>query len=174
MFIAITGTPGTGKTTVSRALRERGHVVIDLNEHIRTNGLLGEYDADRDTYDVDIGELNRTLACCDGSVTFAEGHLSHFLDCDMIIVLRCSPSVLYERLCARGYPHEKVIENVHAEALDVILCESVCSGVPVYETDCTSSPVSTAVSDIERIIAGETEGYMPGSVDWGKEMIKWF
>lgn len=176
MLISITGTPGTGKTTVSEGLRGDGHEVIDLNEHIKARGLLGGFDDERDTHEVDVKALGRSLAHLRGSEDriFLDGHLSHFLDCDVILVLRCNPSVLNERLIRRGYSEGKVLENVQAEALDVILCESLDSGVPVYEVDCTSSDTNTIISAIGHILAGDTEGYMPGSVNWGEEMVKWF
>lgn len=60
-LFAITGTPGTGKTSVSKELRSRGYSVIDMNEHIRSNGLLGELDASRDTHEVDLDRLNDSL-----------------------------------------------------------------------------------------------------------------
>lgn len=170
-MIAITGTPGTGKTTVADALRSKGYDVLDLNSFIRDNGLLGEFDAQRGTYDVDVVALRAELAHL-GPRTLVEGHLSHFLDCDSIIVLRCAPSVLYGRLKGRGYGEDKVLENVQAEALDVILCESVDSGRPVYEMDCTSD-IDTIISGVEDILAGNTEGRGPGSVDWSEEMVRW-
>lgn len=171
--IAITGTPGTGKTTVAGMLRERRHNVIDLNAHIRENGLLEDYDQRRDTYNVDISRLNDSLKDMRGTV-FMEGHLSHFLDCDIVVVLRCNPSILHERLKARGYDDEKTMENVQAEALDVILCESMDIHSVVCELDCTSASANTIVFSIEEILKGNTERYMPGSVNWGEEMVKWF
>ncbi len=60
-LFAITGTPGTGKTSVSAELRSRGYDVIDMNEHIRANGLLGELDPKRDTHEVDLDALNDSL-----------------------------------------------------------------------------------------------------------------
>ena len=61
MLVAVTGTPGTGKSSLSAELRRRGHEVVDADEHIRKNGLLGEWDALRDTYEVDVGGLNDSL-----------------------------------------------------------------------------------------------------------------
>jgi len=176
MIISLTGTPGAGKTTLAEALRAKGYEVIDLNDHIRKNGLLGRFDEQRDTHDVDVSRLNRSLAQCrsKGGTIFLEGHLSHFLDCDMIIVLRCNPSVLHERLKKRDYAEKKVTENVQAEALDVILCEAVDSARPVFEIDCTSSDTNNIISAVEDIIAGDTGAFLPGSVNWSEEMVKWF
>ena len=34
MRIALTGTPGTGKTSVSKVLRDRGYDVLDMTQYI--------------------------------------------------------------------------------------------------------------------------------------------
>ena len=174
--IAITGTPGAGKTSVSEELRKRGYTVIDMNEHLRRHNLLGEKDVPRDTYNVDMEALNDSLEEYRRmpGIVFLDSHLAHECDCSRIIVLRCSPQVLAERLRARGYSDAKVRENVQAEILDVILCEATDSDIPVNEIDCTSGTPSDAVDFIERILNGETEICPPGSVDWSGEMEEWF
>ena len=176
MLVAITGTPGTGKTSVAEELRSRGREVVDLSKHIRENGLLGELDEARDTREVDLDDLNDSLGAYRerGGTVFMEGHLSHFMDCGCIIVLRCHPKVLAERLRARGYGEEKVRENVQSEVLDVILCEAAGSDIPVREVDCTSSSAAEAADKILSIAGGEAEGFLPGSVDWSSEMEEWF
>jgi len=58
MMIAITGTPGTGKTRLSGELGERGYEVLDINEYVRKNGMLEEKDEPRDTYCVDVDALD--------------------------------------------------------------------------------------------------------------------
>ena len=45
--------------------------------------------------------------------------------CDLVIILRCRPDILKSRLVKRGYRGEKIQENVEAEALDVILVETL-------------------------------------------------
>jgi len=174
-MIAITGTPGTGKTAIASYLRDRGEHVIDLNQYIEENGLKERFDKKRDTYNVDVEKLNRSLRTYpkrDENI-FMEGHLSHFLDCDTVIVIRCDPSILYERLKKRNYHEKKITENIQAEALDVILCESVENNAHVFEIDNTSCTVEQAASAITEIISGKTDGYGPGSVDWSSEMMKW-
>ncbi len=171
-MIALTGTPGTGKTSLASELRRRGHDVLDLKEHIISNGLREDYDAERDTYGVDIDRLADSLK--DAEHEFIEGHLAHFLSPEMVIVLRCSPTVLSQRLKARGYDDGKVRENVEAELLDVILCESVDTGVPVFVVDTTSSSPSETTDAVEGIMRGETDGHLPGDVTWAEEMDGWF
>jgi adenylate kinase len=174
--VSITGTPGTGKTTVAGLLRDKGYDVIDLTAYIKEHGLLDEYDADMGSYDVDTTRLAEALdrdLKTEGLV-FIEGHLAHFVPSDIVIVLRCHPAVLNERLSSRGYAPAKVLENVQAEVLDVILCESSEAGVPVYELDSTSSDACQVAEAIEGIIRGEEDRHLPGSVSWGEEMDRWF
>ncbi len=176
MLVAITGTPGTGKTSVAAEIRSRGYEVVDLGKHIREHGLLGELDEARDTHEVDLDLLNDSLEEYRSreGVVFMEGHLSHFMDCGNIVVLRCHPDVLAERLRARGYSEEKVRENVQSEVLDVILCEATDSDIPVHEVDCTSASIEDTADEILSIASGEGEGRLPGSVDWSSEMERWF
>ena len=176
MLVAITGTPGVGKSTVSKILAHRFDV-IDIHSYAEKNGLFEEYDEKAGSYDVDVEKLNDRLMSesFGDKVTFLDGHLSHFVDCDTIIVLRCEPRKLYERLKARGYDDEKIRENVQAEVLDVILGESVDSGIMTYELDCTDMTPDEIADRIERIvILGETDDVSPGKVDWSGEMEEWF
>ncbi|WP_292352929.1 AAA family ATPase, partial [Methanomethylovorans sp. PtaU1.Bin093] len=49
MLVGITGTPGTGKTSVTAQLEKKpGYQVIHLNELIREEKLYSEVDAERD------------------------------------------------------------------------------------------------------------------------------
>ena len=175
MLIAITGTPGTGKTHLSGELRSRGYDVLDLNGYIRDKGLLEEKDEDRDTYSVDVDSLDILLEeYRSKDMIMIEGHFSHCVGCDMVIVLRCAPDVLAERLRVRRYSESKVAENVQAEVLDVILCEASETGVPVCEIDSSCKSVKELADMTEDIIKGNTDKYRPGNIDWTGELEKWF
>ena len=174
MLIAITGTPGVGKSAASAELRSRGYEVVDLKAHIISHGLMGRLDEGRDTREVDLDLLNDSLEEYreGGGTAFMEGHLSHYMDCGRIIVLRCSPDTVAERLRARGYGEPKVLENVRSEVLDVILCESVDTDIPVAEIDCTGHSVAEVADMIEQAAFGGE--FPPGKVDWSQELEKWF
>jgi adenylate kinase len=175
MMIAITGTPGTGKTELAVELRRRGYEVIDLNEHIRKNGLLDERDEARDTYAVDTDALDLSLEGYRTEKTILlEGHISHCVECDAAIVVRCNPEALSERLRKRGYSDSKVIENVQAEVLDVILCEASESDIPICELDSSEDSVKDLADKAEDIIKGNIDKYRPGNIDWTGELDKWF
>jgi adenylate kinase len=174
-MIALSGTPGTGKTSVGEELARRGRRIIELNDFIKEHGLLGRLDRKRGTREVDIQVLDEALA---GERMSADvilvGHLAHSLSVDSIIVLRCRPSVLAGRLGSRGYPERKVKENVEAEALDVILVEAVETGTEVLEVDTTDMSIARAADAVEEILAGEREKYEVGHIDWSEEVLDWY
>ena len=173
MLIAVTGTPGTGKTSMCRILADRGYLVVDLDEIARREGLIVGRDDARDTDEVDVDALRERLRV-PAKVAFLKGHYSHRMDVNIGIVLRCKPSVLRVRLEARGWPPEKVRENVEAEAIDVILQEAVARLPFVFEIDTTTaSPAETAEAALA-ILQGKTDGHQPGSVNWTDEVLSWY
>jgi len=63
MRIALTGTPGTGKSKVAGLLAaERNYSVIDVNQVARENGCIIEHDKKRDTDVVDMDALRDVIA----------------------------------------------------------------------------------------------------------------
>ena len=62
MNIAITGTPGTGKTSVANHLREKGFNVIDLSKLAIENSFLSGYDKKRNSRIVNIDKVNDYLS----------------------------------------------------------------------------------------------------------------
>jgi len=161
MRIALTGTPGTGKTTVAALLPYR---VIDINALVKEGLNLG-IDPQRGCLDADMDALARRLEkMASGKKCILEGHFSHHF-ADWCIVLRLAPSELGKRLEARDYSQEKIRENLEAEALDVILVEAVELCGRVDEIDTTGRTPQEVALLVIRIIEGELE-LPPGQVDW--------
>jgi adenylate kinase len=172
--LSLTGTPGTGKSTVARILASKGLDVVELGDLAKDKGLLEKLDRRRGTYEVDVKRLGKAVSELDPApVTVLVGHLSHLVPSDMVVVLRCRPSVLASRLKARGYPEKKVAENAGAEALDVILVESVETGREVYEIDTTDITPEKTADAVMSILAGEKEKYAIGNIDWSEEALDW-
>jgi adenylate kinase len=71
-------------------------------------------------------------------------------------------------LIERGYEEEKVMENVEAELVDVILIEAVERCEDVYEIDTSEMSISEVADIVEQILKGEEvkNRYRPGKVDW--------
>ncbi len=170
MFIALTGTPGTGKTTVSELLLKRGFNTITVEELAIKHGCLEESE---DGKVVDVERLASLVKQPD-AVTILDGHLSHFLPSQMIIVLRLNPNVIYNRLYNRGYDVDKIMDNKEAEAVDIILAEAMEQGAPVFEIDTTKLHQVDVADIVERIIKGEGDDYAPGKVDWGQVVMDWY
>ena len=172
MKAALTGTPGVGKSTIALLLHKEGWTVVEVVDLARKEGLRLELDAERDSYDVDLDGLDDLTGRMQGDVVLV-GHLSHLLQVDLVIVLRCQPRVLAERLKVRHYAAEKVAENVEAEALDVILVESIEGDAEVCEVDTTGRTPDEVASSVLEILLGERTKYHPGHLDWSQEALGW-
>ncbi len=125
-ILALTGTPGTGKTAIAAKLERAGWGVVDLKKLVEEEGLADE----GDIVEVDPGQLSiiaaRSLKEISAPRVIIEGHLAHELGlADHIVVLRCHPDELDRRLTRRGYDRVKVEENCEAEALDIIVAEAM-------------------------------------------------
>lgn len=183
-IVALTGVPGTGKTTIASALQEKARVV-HLNDFARDAGLLHELDEARGSFVVDVDalaeRLNDALRGVQRGVVLVEGHFAHEMDADLVVLLRCDPLVLVERLRARGWAEGKVRENVEAEALDVLagevldLAEGV--GVRAVEVDVTRLGVEEAAEAVWGIVESDPQalkGDRVGTARWSLESLPWF
>lgn len=179
MRIAITGTPGTGKSALARRLRALGEKVIALNDVAFKHRFLGPYDRKRRTTEVDLGRLqdflDRDLPA--GGRLFLEGHYSHLLEVDRAIVLRCDPPVLRRRLSRRGYPKAKVRENSLAEVIDSITVEAVgkLGKERVIELDTThmrQGGLASLVLGLAKKGFRHVARYRPGRIDFSEDIIR--
>lgn len=165
MIIALTGTPGVGKTEVGKLLSKSGYDVKSANQLAEDlNCIIGE---EGGSLVVDIYSLKDKIERSEGKITIIEGHLAHHLNPDKVIVLRCNPKTLKKRLSKKGWKKDKILENLEAEITDVILMESLGNN-EVYEIDTTemaAEEVSKAVADIIEGNIKEGE-YKVGSIDW--------
>lgn len=178
--LALTGVPGTGKTTVAAALAARGVLVVHLQDFARDAGLLTEKDIARGSYVVDVDVLAGRLEEAFHSVRapiVVEGHYAHEMDVDAIVLLRVDPLVLLERLRARGWSEAKVRENVEAEALDVLAAEVLEAELPAEEIDATRLSVETLADRLFAIVEAGPQALKRGTVGtthWSLESLPWF
>ncbi len=168
MTTALTGTPGVGKTTVAKYLREKGYKVLDLNTFIDEKGLRGKRDELRQSDEIDISNLRNQISKTSGH-DIIEGHLSHHLDLSPVIVLRCSPKELRKRMASKDWPQRKIEENIQAEILDVILIESLEYTEDVYEIDTTKMDPEEVSEAVIEIMNNKVDNYSIGQVDWSDE-----
>ena len=156
MRIAVTGTPGTGKTTAIERL-ETEFDVVHLNDLIESERLYVERDRERDSLVADVDAIRELFAGREDLLV--ESHLAHYLDADRVIVLRCRPEEIERRLRERGESEASAAENAESEALDVILSEAVerHGRERVYEVETTDRSPDDVADEIEAVIAGERE-----------------
>jgi len=173
VLIALTGTPGTGKTSVGKVLEARGYVVLDLDQVARGYGLIRGRDEARQADEVDVDALRERI-WVPAKLAFLKSHYSHFMDVNMAIVFRCRPAVLRDRLRARQWSEEKISENIEAEAIDVITQEATQRIPFVYEVDTTARLPTETAEQVLAILQGKTKGHEPGGVDWTSEVLSWY
>mgnify|MGYP001610398864 FL=1 len=156
--ILVSGTPGTGKTTLSKKLAQRLNLhYLDVNLIIKKYGLSEGYDKKRKTKIVDVKKLNRMLikeiTNYKNSIiknynkkskkgVLIDSHLSHYLPkkyADLCIVAKCSLKELEKRLRDKNYSKEKIRENLDAEIFDICLAEARENKHKVIIIDTTKS-----------------------------------
>ncbi len=165
--MALTGTPGTGKSTVARILATDWSVeeVGDLAERLGTARRIGRRRAATRT--IDLPETRKAIER--GRARGAQlwvGHLAHLLPVRDAVVLRCHPQELARRLARSGaHRPADIRENLLAEATDVILVEALRFGRRVWEIDTTGR----TPSDIASAVAARIRRRGPpsyGRIDW--------
>ncbi len=164
--IAITGTPGTGKSSVAARLAPGVPCleVYDIAQNFRAARRSGR------GWVIDVPRLSRAMRRNRPVRTeLVVGHLAHLLPVDSAIVLRCRPTELYRRLARarRGSAADRR-ENALAEALGVVADEVRAAGLPWSEIDTTArSPEELARALRARI--RRTMSHPRHPIDWLRE-----
>lgn len=169
--IFITGTPCTGKTTVSEKLADKlGCKLVKINDLALENDFVLGIDDEKgykvidvDALDEKVGEIIKS----GDELLIFEGHLAHLCNgADKVIVLRVKPEILFERLKARDYSSSKIHENLEAEAMGVCSAEAYeIHGENVSEIDVTDMSVDEIVDLIGEIIVGKID-FPVGEIDF--------
>jgi len=155
--VAVTGTPGVGKTTAVDRVADRTDLdVVHLSAWLDEADYRG-YDDERDTRVVDVAAVREAFADRDGWLV--ESHLAHHLPADRVVVLRCRPETVEQRLLDRGESPATAAENAESEALDVVLAEAVDrhGREAVYEVETTDSDPGDVADAVAAVVAGERE-----------------
>lgn len=127
--ILITGTPGTGKTTVAKAVAEATNLdYISVNDVAKEGGFYDGYDDENECHILDedrvLDELERPMS--------RGGQILDYHSCDFfperwidaVFVLRTDNAVLYPRLASRDYSPSKIADLIHCEIVQVLLDEA--------------------------------------------------
>ena len=176
MFIALTGTPGTGKTSIAERLRSEGFTVVDIQRLAIDKNITEGMDSERNSIilDPDLMEKMVSERYHKTDDIIFESHLSHLLpSMDKVIVLRCRPDVLKDRLAKKDWLKKKILENLEAEIIDVVLCEAVEEHGKniVFELDTTMLSVEECATIIKDLISSGfsmNERFRVGQIDWSE------
>lgn len=165
--VLITGVPGTGKTTLAAAICEKsGAFLLEINELAELLGLYTHTDESDGAKVVRLPELSRELAAAikaERKSVIGEGHLG----CEMklpvqkVLVLRCDPRELRQRLAPRNYPPDKLAQNALSEALDycTVQSEKHYGARKVWEIDTTGKAPAQVQKEAEAIISGKKKSH---------------
>lgn len=143
MIIIISGTPCTGKTTLSRRIAKKlGFKHLDVSKLIKANKIAERYDNKRKCYVVDVKKLNKLLIekIKEYPNLVIDSHLSHYLPkkyADLCIITKCDLKILEKRLKKRKYNNNKIRENLDCEIFDICLNESKEIGHKILIVDTT-------------------------------------
>ena len=186
-IVVISGTPGTGKTSVSKAITEKiGGNAISLNEISVSKRFTLQYDEKRSTYVVDFNQLLPYIISLINSYKkenlpflIIEGHFSDIIPnkfIDYAIVLRCHPDELTRRLQMRDYDNKKIQENIQSEILGNSINYFIQKKIrsPLIEIDTTSLSIEELSQIIIEIIVENKhiEQFTIGTIDWLEELFQ--
>lgn len=179
----MTGTPGSGKTTISKKLSsELGFKYFNVSEVAVEHEFVDSYDEAMDSLNLDEDKL---LDYLEVFISFPEfllnnSHLqpklgSHeggvivdYHSCEMfperwfdgVFVLRCDNTTLFDRLTTRGYKENKIQENLECEIFGAILEEA------------RESYPEEIVYELENINPDQINQNISQIVEWAKRLIK--
>jgi len=141
VLIAISGSPGVGKSTLAKFLiKKLKFDRLDLHHHYKR--ISNSYNRSKQSYDVDYSKFEKLvkekLAEAKKGLII-DSHISHLLPkkmVDLCIVLVCSDlKKLEKRLKARNYSKKKIRENLDAEIFQICLTEAEEKGRTIIVSD---------------------------------------
>ncbi|KAI6153437.1 P-loop containing nucleoside triphosphate hydrolase protein [Pisolithus tinctorius] len=157
--IIITGTPGTGKSTHAQLLAQESPIPlkhINVGEMVKDRGLHESFDEEWQSYTVDEDKLLDELEpLADRGGLILDWHTCDIFPerwIDLVIVLRCKHTLVWERLEKRDYPLKKIQENNEAEIMGVVSDEARESYQSKIVVELTSESMEDLQENVSRMV----------------------
>jgi len=177
--IIFSGTPGTGKTSVSQRVSKILNArYFDVNDLIKRHEEWVEgYDNVLKTKIIDaekvVKYIEREIKNSKVQLVI-DSHISHLINpkyVEICFVLRCHPDELKIRLEKKGWDERKIKENIEAEVHDICLFEALQNGHKVHEIDTTGRKVEQTVGEVFDVLTGRKKPEY-GKVRWMRDYYR--
>jgi len=172
--LSLSGSPGSGKSTLAKEFERLGFHVVSVEEIAEEHNCIGEIDSSDNARPIDldklVGLIEKEWANSPREPLIIDGHLSHHLPSDAVVVLRCSPDILEKRMIEREYSESKIRANCDWEILGSSWNERE-GDIPWIEFDTTKNDVHSILMSLSLWISDGFKPNDPASViDWVSKM----
>ncbi|MCK4883374.1 MAG: AAA family ATPase [Candidatus Diapherotrites archaeon] len=167
-MIIITGTPGTGKTTIAKELGKALNLPVFSELELISQKQIGKKNTENE-FEVELELLEKEINLLEKDC-IVEGHLLCELKttAGTVIVLRCEPKKLEKRLLKRHYKTKKVNENICCELIDYCLQKAEENHSQVISVD-TSNSLEETLSKTINAVNGKFKG---DNIDWSNQIAE--
>ena len=159
----VAGTPGVGKTALSKLLAKKtGWVYLNLGDFVKEKKLYSRYDRRSQSYIINEQRLRKGLDLFfkthkEESILIETHWLGQFMPKRpgmVALVVRLDPMILAKRLRSRNWRKQKIWENVESELIDLSLCESLrfLGQEHVYQLDATRKKHEELVKEAFKLL----------------------
>ena len=163
--ILITGTPGVGKTSLCSLLESQlpedyeleGFKYVKLAELVSQKKLYKNWNEE-----FNVPEFDEDMVCDELEPMMSQqgGIILEFHSCDffperwfdMVVLLRCNNTQLYDRLQERGYNEKKINENIECEIFGELKDEVENSYKPEVIIELQSNEVDDMQKNMDTIV----------------------
>jgi adenylate kinase len=157
MRLMVTGSPGVGKTTISKIIAKKFNLQYINEKDFALKNSIGYFNEENEL-ELPILEFERkaNLFLSKNDDVLFEGHVICEMDLnvDLVILLRVNPEDLELRLENRNYSKEKIMDNVFCEGIDYCL-KKLLNNYPhnqIFELSSQTSQNLTVLKIFEKIL----------------------